>query len=365
MRGHLVIADISGYTRFLTESELEHANNILEELLNATIAAINAPLSLSSIEGDAILLYGEMIEGTIGQTTVESVERLYMAFAGALETMILNTTCQCNACVNINTLGLKIVMHCGEFTMSSIGGRETITGPDVILTHRLLKNHVVDETGIADYLLLTDACVKVLGIEAIVAGWTKHREEYEHIGVVDGYVASLKDVWEFNRSQNEDKVLQRDAWFTVSAYSAAPPEVVWDFVTNPVKRTKWSEVNNTELKKTDGGRIGPGTEYHCAHGPNNDIAILTVMDMKPVDYITLTSPIGPGVAAKWTEYVISSGEGSKLINQAAEAFDAVTGETLDPNSLAEQLPVLRGFLQDGADLLVKLAEEAVSQRQGV
>ena len=34
VQGHLVIADISGYTQFLTTSELDHANGIIGELLN-------------------------------------------------------------------------------------------------------------------------------------------------------------------------------------------------------------------------------------------------------------------------------------------------------------------------------------------
>lgn len=68
MHGHLVIADISGYTQFLTSSELDHANGIIGELLNAVIASIQAPLSVSSIEGDAVFMYGAMPEGISGQT---------------------------------------------------------------------------------------------------------------------------------------------------------------------------------------------------------------------------------------------------------------------------------------------------------
>ncbi len=363
MRGHLVIADISGYTRFLTESELEHANGIIEDLLNATIRAIDAPLRLSTIEGDAILLYGELVEGTVGQTMVESVERLYVAFSGALETMVLNTTCQCNACVNINTLGMKIVMHCGEFAMSSIGGRETITGPDVIVAHRLLKNQVVERTGIEDYFLLTQACVDALGVESIVAGWTKHAEEYEHVGSVDGYVASLKDVWEFARGQNEDKVVQRDAWYTINAYSAAPPELVWDYVINPVKRTEWMGVNSAEVEGTVDGRIGPGSEYHCAHGPDNDIAIFAISDMKTVDYVTYVTTLAPGVAVKWTDYVIASGGGTRLISYAAEPFDPDSGETLASEVAAQFYDgVFQGWKQS-AERLVELADREIAERQ--
>ena len=210
MRGHLVIADISGYTRFLTESELDHANGIIGELLNAIIAAIKAPLTVSRIEGDAVFMYGVMPEGTSGEAVLESVELLYVSFARALEIMILNTTCPCNACVNIDSLGLKIVMHCGEIAKANIGGIETLSGPDVVMAHRLLKNSIREQTGIDDYLLVTQACVDDLDIQRIVTGWVPHTEEYEHVGEVTGYVSSLRDVWDFSRRQTEDKVLQSD-----------------------------------------------------------------------------------------------------------------------------------------------------------
>ncbi|MGB7860163.1 MAG: DUF2652 domain-containing protein [Acidimicrobiia bacterium] len=360
MNGHLVIADISGYTRFLTESELEHANGILEELLNAIISAINAPLTLSSIEGDAVLLYGEMPEGTIGQAVVDSVERLYTAFASALETMVLNTTCQCNACVNIKGLGLKIVMHCGEFAVSKMGGRETLTGPDVIVVHRLLKNTIIETTGISDYLFVTDRCVADLGIEAIVAGWTPHTEEYEHVGRVSGHVSSLKDVWEFRRSQTEDKVREGEAWFTVQAHTPAPIGVVWDHMLDPVKRTRWIDANDSELIGTEGGRIGPGTEYHCAHGPNNDIAVIAIVDMKVHEYVTQTAPIGPGIGFKWTDYLVPSGDGARVISVAAPPFEVDTGLVVPEEGLGFGLDAMSQTYQNQVDRLASMAAAASS-----
>ena len=56
-RGYFVISDISGYTQFLTQSELEHAKGILEALFKAIIARIEAPLAISNFQGDAILCY--------------------------------------------------------------------------------------------------------------------------------------------------------------------------------------------------------------------------------------------------------------------------------------------------------------------
>lgn len=355
MHGHLIIADISGYTQFLTTSELEHANGILGDLLNAVIAAVQAPFSVSGIEGDAVFMYGTMPEDMIGQTVLESVELLYCAFAGSLETMTLNTTCQCNACVNIASLGLKIVMHCGEFAKTEIAGRETLSGPDVILAHRLLKNTIRESTGIDDYMLVTQQCVDDLDIAPIVAGWREHTEEYEHVGEVKGYVSSLEEVWAFVRQQNENKVLQRDAWLTLSAHSQAPPAVVWDHLVDPFKRTRWLQANDNEVVEDDRGRIGPGAEYHCAHGENNDVAIFTVLDMKAVDYVTFTMPMGDGMGLRWTDYVIPSGAGTRIVSYCAAVFSTETGEDL-PDEVLESMKGPVG--DDYQGNLVRLAELA-------
>ncbi len=359
-RGPLVLADISGYTRFLTESELEHANAIISELLNAVIAAIHAPLTVSSIEGDAVFMYGAMPDEMSGQTVLESVELIYCPFAAALETMILNTTCRCNACANIKTLGMKIVMHCGEFATSEIGGRKTVSGPDVIIAHRLLKNHVIESTGIADYMLVTQPCADDLGVQRIVAGWTEHTEEYEHVGEVKGHVSSLADVWAFIREQNENKVLERDAWLTVGAHSQAPAAVVWDHLIDPFKRMQWLMVAETHLVGHHGGRVGPGTEYHCAHGEGTDIQIFTVLDMKPMDYVTFVTTMGPGVGMRYTDYVVPSGTGTRIVKKAAPLFSTETGDDLGDHALADMKGPVSDRLQTVFGRLAEMSDHAAA-----
>lgn len=360
MRGHLVIADISGYTQFLTTSELEHANGIIGELLNSIVGAIQAPLTVSRIEGDAVFMYGVMPEGMSGQTVLESVELLYCAFAGSLETMVLNTSCQCNACVNINSLGLKIVMHCGDFAITTVGGQDTLSGADVVMAHRLTKNTIIDKTGIADYMIVTQQCVDDLGVQGIVAGWIEHTEEYEHVGEVKGYVSSLPDVWAFMRQQNENKVLQREAWLSQTAHSQAAPAIVWDQLIDPVKRTLWMDANGNEVVGDGRGRIGPGAEYHCAHGDDNEVAIFTVLDMKAVDYVTFVLPLGDGMAMRYTDYVIPSGAGTRIVSYSAPLFLSETGENLPDEVLAEMAGPLGDNYQRSLERLAEMADEAAA-----
>lgn len=365
VRGHLVLADISGYTRFLTESELEHAYGIVNELLDAVIGAIQAPLTVSSIEGDAVFMYGAMPEETSGQTVLESVELLYCAFAAALETMIINTTCSCNACANINSLGMKIVMHCGDFMKSELAGRETLTGPDVIAAHRLLKNNVEEETGVSDYMLVTQACVDDLQVGSIVAGWIPHTESYDDIGEVTGYVSSLPDVWAFIRQQREDKVVQRGAWLSISKYSKAPPTVVWDHLIDPFKRTRWLSANDNRVEGKRQGRIGPGSEYHCAHGEHNEISIFTVTDIKTLDYVTFVLPVEDGMAMRYTDYVLPSGTGTRIVTYAAPLFNVETGEDVPADVLDALAPAFRANYEGQMDTLAGLADAASDNLAGV
>lgn len=352
MRGHLVIADISGYTQFLTEGELDHAQGIVTELLNSIISATQAPLTVSNIEGDAVFMYGETPDDVYGQTVLELVESLYVSFAGALETMVLNTTCDCNACANINGLGLKIVMHCGEFVKTQVGGTETLTGPDVIGVHRLLKNQVKETTGIADYFLLTEACVEELSLQRVVASWIPHVEDYEHVGEIKGFVSSLADVWEFLKQQRSMKVVESEAWATFSGHTVAPPPIVWDHLIDPRKRNHWLDADSSDLVGDINGRVGPGSEFHCAHG--DQVAVFTVLDSRPNEYMTLMTPFSEGSSVRYTHYLLPSGTGTKVVTYVARP------EAADPDSSAD-LPLEQGreiVLQSIGGALEQLYEMA-------
>jgi hypothetical protein len=360
MRGHLIIADISGYTQFLTEAELDHAHGIVTELLNAIIGEIHAPFRVSSVEGDAVFLYGETPEDMFGQTVLESVESLYAAFAGALETMVLNTTCRCNACANINTLGLKIVMHCGEFVKTTVGDREMLTGPDVIAVHRLLKNHVAETTGINDYLMVTQACVDELDLERIVASWREHTETYEHIGDVRGYVTSLADAWAALRDRTQNQVGEGEAWVSSSVEIAAPPAIVWDHLIDPWKRADWMAVEGNTVEGDEGGRIGAGTEYHCAHG-GGQISVFTVLDTRPNVYITMMTPFLPGSAFRYTHHVVPKGTGTTLVTYGAAPVSVDRGEASPELAGPEAAAVAQRAIELPQGRFVEMVEAAAHQ----
>ena len=56
-KGLLFIPDISGFTRFVNGTEIEHSRMIIQELLEGLINSNLMELEISEIEGDAILFY--------------------------------------------------------------------------------------------------------------------------------------------------------------------------------------------------------------------------------------------------------------------------------------------------------------------
>ncbi len=195
-RGFLVLADVSGFTAFVTSTELEHGSQIIAALLDEVSARLSPPLEIQEIEGDAVFaLAGE--EGQAAHARL--LEVLEDAFAGfkdrqramVAEALAAADSCQCGACQRMGTLDLKMVVHHGPFLRHTVAGRSRVTGTAVILVHRLLKNGVGRNGG---YALLTEPVLRSLGIDAERAGLPVHTERYEYLGDVRCYVRDLAPV---------------------------------------------------------------------------------------------------------------------------------------------------------------------------
>src|SRR5512141_1420505 len=163
--GYLILADISGYSSFVAKSELEHAHDILSELLELILKRLTAIFTLSKLEGDAIFAYAPEEKLARGETLLEMIESTYVAFKDQQEAIRRRTTCKCNACRNIPSLDLKFMVHYGDYILQSIGGYGEMVGTDVNLVHRLLKNHVADANGWRGYALFTDQALSHIGLK--------------------------------------------------------------------------------------------------------------------------------------------------------------------------------------------------------
>ncbi|WP_315816727.1 DUF2652 domain-containing protein [Paraflavitalea speifideaquila] len=164
-RGLLFIPDISGFTRFVNEIELEHGRHIIQQLLEVLINANQVGLEVSEIEGDAILFYkfGEPLELA---TLYGQVQKMFLAFHQHITAYNQRRICQCKACVSAIDLTLKVISHYGEFTTYNVRNFSKLIGKDVIVAHQLLKNDIDQH----EYWLVTKSLVQE-GQPAGFAGW--------------------------------------------------------------------------------------------------------------------------------------------------------------------------------------------------
>ena len=217
-----VIADISGYTHFVSGVELDHAQDIIADIMDTLVRALRPPFRLAKFEGDAAFVYAlaDKVDRSLLQ---DSIEAAYFAFRRRLRNIKQANSCECQACSRMQSLDVKFVVHYGEFIRQKMSGREELAGRDVILVHRLLKNDVGKTFGPRAYGLYSDACVRAMGIDAKAQGLVEHAETIEHIGETKCWVRDLEQAW---TSENETKwsVVARDNAFRVLETDfAAPP----------------------------------------------------------------------------------------------------------------------------------------------
>ena len=186
--GVLLLADISGFTAFVSATALEHGPAIIADLLETVMGRLSPPLDIQEVEGDAVFAVGS--DGAVVPPHLLTVlDDAFGAFKTRQRAMQADESCGCDACGNIAKLDLKIVVHHGRFLRQLVGGRGQLAGVDVILAHQLLKNRV----GKRAYLLLTEAALDWIGVDAPRESLAPHVERYEHLGDVRCFV---KDVHE-------------------------------------------------------------------------------------------------------------------------------------------------------------------------
>jgi uncharacterized protein YndB with AHSA1/START domain len=283
--GYLVIADIAGYTAFLTGTELEHAQSIIEELTALIRERLAPPLRFVKLEGDAVFCYADVSTFADGERLVEVLEACYFDFSNLLFNMVRATTCRCAACASIDSLDLKFIAHYGTFVVQHGDAGEDLAGADVILVHRLLKNAISEQLGCRAYVFFTDACLQ--HVPAAFA-LPKHFETYESFGETSGGVHDLQPVLREMREARREHVSAADADLEMNFVVPVPPPVAWQYFVDPVQRLRWAcglfDKDPDKAEPNARGRSGVGAKSHCNHGPG--VATREVIDWRPFSYVT-------------------------------------------------------------------------------
>jgi hypothetical protein len=278
--GCLIIADIGGYTRYLSGVELEHSTDVLADLLQTVVGALEPNFRISKLEGDAVFVSdrGE----ADGAVVVDALTGAYLAFMRRRRTVVQLTSCPCDACRSIADLGLKLVAHRGDYATHEIAGGTELVGRDVILAHRLLKNDLIKRTGVADYALYTGQLVSELALEPAALGWRGETLSYDDVGEVDVHIDDLAAQWHGETGEAKHLIPETEGAAVVWELPAPPP-VVWERLSHPDQVVRF--MADRASQTNPGGTRGPGTSTHCVHGSNS--YDLEVLDWIPYELQTL------------------------------------------------------------------------------
>ncbi|MCI0344213.1 MAG: DUF2652 domain-containing protein [Chloroflexi bacterium] len=301
-RGSLVIADLTGYTTYLSHGEIEHAPAIAGDLLETIVGRLEPPFRLAKLEGDAAFLFVE--DGRAeGSLLLDAVEAAYLAFRRRLRSIEQASACDCNACSTAPRLDLKFFLHHGEYVRSRIAGRDELAGASIIVVHRLLKGvaaaaaHDADGRASGFAVLTTDALV-AMGLDRGALGTIEGSEDIEHFGTVGTHVLDLERRW---RSESELRRVEIDderALIDLRAVLPAPPATVWAYLTSPGLRPSW-EGPIIISETVDDGRRGVGTRSRCVTG--RLATIEEIVDWQPYDHVAYRLAV-PGLGAAEATY---------------------------------------------------------------
>ena len=189
----IFMPDISGFTRFVNETDIIHSTHIITELLEAIINANELDLTVSEIEGDAVLFY-KAGKQPPWEDIIRQTEKMFTQFHLNLKRYRRDRLCNCGACSTASNLSLKFVAHYGDIGINSIDSHIKLMGPEITLAHRLLKNSINEN----EYLLTTEN-VTGQSSKSEDFSWvelTKTSEEYDDIGSVKYAFFSISPMYQ-------------------------------------------------------------------------------------------------------------------------------------------------------------------------
>jgi uncharacterized protein YndB with AHSA1/START domain len=261
--GTFVLADIGGYTKFLTGVGIEHGKEITEDLLNHLLKCNHGRWKLANVEGDCIFFCREGREPP--DELLSHIGELYKQFSARTIDIAARAACPCGACTRTGDLSLKFIVHAGQFDVQNIGGRQELVGPEVIVAHRLLKNSVpLDE-----YALLTAAYLQGASL-ATTLPIAQSTERYDDVGEIACTYVDLSPLRDEIRTTNWFFLTPEQARLMIEIDIAAPPSRVWQALTNGEEFAHWNNLREfTELPPV---KAAAGGGHRCVL-PNGQVTV--------------------------------------------------------------------------------------------
>ncbi|WP_411030769.1 DUF2652 domain-containing protein [Spongiimicrobium sp. 3-5] len=276
----LFIPDISGYTKFIQTTEVEHSQHVISELLEVLISANTQDLKLAEIEGDALFFYKEE-EIPSQENLLAQIELMFTAFYSHLKMLEKNRICPCNACATAPDLELKIIAHCGVLQHIEVQGNRKPFGEEVIRAHRLLKNSVDSD----NYALVSKDLAQTIELSdyyySKVFRFLQGSDSYD--GQEVPYIYTLIDQNKLNlRAFEQPRSIDFDCEAPIALKLDYPvsANALMEYITNYKYRHLWVKgVDSFEYNDKEVTRLG--SEHIC------------VINGKHLNFVTVTKTVGP------------------------------------------------------------------------
>jgi len=181
------IPDLGGFTKFIAETEIQHSQHIIKELLETLVDANTLGMKVSEFEGDAVLFYRNGAPPSLEQL-VQQARKMYLDFHTQLKTFEYGRVCQCGACAGAGSMALKMVAHFGSAGTMQVKNHVKFIGKDIIIAHRLLKNSV----SVPEYLLVTQPTLsKIEDADGELVSFANGSDAYDNLGTIEYQFKSL------------------------------------------------------------------------------------------------------------------------------------------------------------------------------
>jgi len=250
--------DISGFSQFVNDTEIEHSVHIIAELLELLLDNNTLNLQLVEIEGDALFMFSTKIpsyEELLAQT-----KTMLKEFHKHTKEYDTKRICNCGSCKTTIDLDLKFLVHYGELTMIKVKNIIKPYGKEVIQIHRLLKNQVP----VNEYVLFTEN-MHTLYQDTIGENWTKKTEIYDlqnlnyYYKVLDNIKLKVEEESQIEADKNEEITIP-DA--VINKTFNANIQKIHRYLSELKYRHIWDkEIEKVDFNENEVNRVG--TEHNC------------------------------------------------------------------------------------------------------
>ena len=250
--------DISGFTKFVNNTEIEHGIHIIAELLELLIDSATINLELVEIEGDALFMFTSKIPD-YGQL-LEQTTAMLKNFHKHTKSYESKRICNCGSCRTTTNLELKFLVHYGDLAFIKVKDIVKPYGKDVIKIHSSLKNKVP----VNEYILLTNNAYDLYK-DNVDETWIKINESYNSKQLEYFYknLENIQNNVELVDEKNEikNKEISKPS-ITIEEDFDGNVQEIYTYISELKYRHLWDkEVKKIKFDENRVNRIG--TQHNC------------------------------------------------------------------------------------------------------